>query len=565
MLWVAAQLATEKGLAADASKYQAWSDALKTAIDSRLYLANAGLYTTFTTTTLDPSATQRFDLLGSALAVLGGVASNTQATSIVASYPHLSKGAPVIWPQQQFTPIYHNRGIWPFVTALWAKAAKQTHNAAAVTHAVRSLMRGAALNLSNMENFEAATGANWLDDGPYSGPVVNSQRQLWSVAGYVAMVHDVIFGMEATQTAIRFDPFVPAALRNSLFAGADRIALSNLRYRGKRIDVALDLGPMAGSGGALVASSVKLNGQEIGTGLTDASVLADDNLFEITLGVDAAAGDSITTVSDTEVADYQNVFGPRTPTINSIGLDTGLVTLSIDAGGEAVADVSFDVYRDGQLVASNLPGSTTSWTDTASAGHTTHSYCYSVASRFVSSDTRSQHSPPMCFWGSSNERIQTISADTFSSNGGNLVLQYGKWHYQGWGDAGHTLTLSGFSPNYSGLHYLQVSAGNGAGPVSTGVTCAVKRIEVKEGNTVVASGYLSMPHLGDWSLWAGSSFAVATLDASKTYDIVISEDSRAINMSELEHFASYSGNGGSAGRYNRVNIAELKVLAIDVP
>ena len=33
----------------------------------------------------------------------------------------------------------------------------------AVTHGVRSLMRGAALNLSNMENFEAVTGAAWLD------------------------------------------------------------------------------------------------------------------------------------------------------------------------------------------------------------------------------------------------------------------------------------------------------------------------------------------------------------------------------------------------------------------
>ena len=119
--------------------------------------------------------------------------------------------------------------------------------------------------------------------------------------------------------------------------------------------------------------------------------------------------------------------------------------------------------------------------------------------------------------------------------------------------------------NYTGLHYLQVTAGNGAGPVSTGVTCGVKRIEVKDGNTVVASGYLAMPQLGDWSLWGSSSFVPAMLDASKTYDIVISEDSHAINMSELDHFSSYSGNGGSSGRFNRVNIAELKVLAIDVP
>jgi hypothetical protein len=74
-----------------------------------------------------------------------------------------------------------------------------------------------------------------------------------------------------------------------------------------------------------------------------------------------------------------------------------------------------------------------------------------------------------------------------------------------------------------------------------------------------------MPQLGDWSLWAGSSFVPANLDAAKSYTIVISEDSDAINMSELEHFSSYSGNGGAVGRFNRVNIADLKVLAIDVP
>jgi hypothetical protein len=32
-------------------------------------------------------------------------------------------GAPVIWPQQQDMPVYHNRAIWPFVTAYGLKAA----------------------------------------------------------------------------------------------------------------------------------------------------------------------------------------------------------------------------------------------------------------------------------------------------------------------------------------------------------------------------------------------------------------------------------------------------------
>lgn len=37
-----------------------------------------------------------------------------------------------------------------------------------------------------------------MDDGPLSGPVVNSRRQLWSVAAFVSVIHDVILGIEVT-------------------------------------------------------------------------------------------------------------------------------------------------------------------------------------------------------------------------------------------------------------------------------------------------------------------------------------------------------------------------------
>ena len=79
----------------------------------------------------------------------------------------------------------------------------------------------------------------------------------------------------------------------------------------------------------------------------------------------------------------------------------------------------------------------------------------------------------------------------------------------------------------------------------------------------MASGYLVMPHLGGWDAWRGSSFLSVVLDAAKTYDIVIGEDATAVNMSERQHFALYDGEGGSSGRFNRVNIAELKLLALE--
>ena len=40
-------------------------------------------------------------------------------------------GPPVIFPQQQRVPIYHNRAIWPFVTAYGVLAAREADNGAA--------------------------------------------------------------------------------------------------------------------------------------------------------------------------------------------------------------------------------------------------------------------------------------------------------------------------------------------------------------------------------------------------------------------------------------------------
>ena len=564
LLQIAAALASDKGLSVEAAQYQGWADALESAIATRFWVADDTMLSSFIPSDLDPAPTRRYDLLGSALAVLGEVGSAQQRRELVASYPHLPKGAPVIWPQQQDVPIYHNRGIWPFVSALWLKAAKAVDNAAVVDRGVRSLLRGAALNLSNMENFEVASGAPWVDEGPTSGPVVSSQRQLWSVAGYLSMVQDVLFGLEASQTGIRFSPYLPRALRNSLFAGADTIALSRLPYKGKRLSVVLHLGAADGvDSGALVATSVSLDGVDVGSDFVEADSLGADSVFDVTLGPAAALG-GITELSEGEVADYQNLFGPRTPAVTSVSLNGGLIAIGIDIAGESAQEVALDVYRDGQRVAQDLPGTTSTWVDPGSGQHASRSYCYSVEARFISSSTRSQRAQPSCYWGAAYERIASVGAQSMVSNGGTLVFQYGRWHYQGWGDASHTLTVQGFTPSYTGKHLLQLDAGNGAGPFDTGITCGVKLVQVLEGGNVVASGYLVMPQLGSWDAWRGSSFLSLDLDSSKTYDIVIGEDARAINMSEREHFSLYGGEGGTAGRFNRVNVAEVKLLAAEL-
>ncbi|MDC0746550.1 MGH1-like glycoside hydrolase domain-containing protein [Polyangium mundeleinium] len=565
MLDVAAKLAEEKGDAGASQKYAGWATALRDAIRARLFLPERQMYSTFVTTYLDPAPTLQYDLLGSAFAVLFDVATKAEAEEIVARYPHLPKGPPVIWPQQQGTRIYHNRAIWPFVTAFWAKAAAKAGNADAIDNAVRSLMRGAALNLSNMENFEAVTGANWKEEGPTSGPVVNSQRQLWSVAGFVGVVHDVIFGLEATQTGLRFAPKITRGLRNTLLSGMDEITLSGIRYKGKRISVKVKLPAASGDNGVLDVTAARLDGQDVGTGFVDAATLGQDSVFEIELGAGAASTKGITALGDAEIADYKNVFGPHTPSITSVGLTNDRVQLNFSVA-ENANDVTLNVYRDGTRIAQDLPGGTASYVDPGSTEHATKTYCYTVEAVFKTSGNASQRARPWCYWGPSNARIQSFGAQqSFSATGGTLVFNHGRWHYENWGDPGHTITVANVTAKQSGRHLLQVTAGNGAGDYTTGITCGVKAIEVWDGATLVGSGQLTMPHLATWDDWRDSNFVPVDLVTGKTYSIVIREDAGSGNMSEFAHFASYNGMGGQSGRFNKVNISELKVLAIGTP
>jgi hypothetical protein len=227
-----------------------------------------------------------------------------------------------------------------------------------------------------------------------------------------------------------------------------------------------------------------------------------------------------------------------------------------------VNDVAFRIVRDGVVIADLLPGPETAFVDTDADPSSSSSPCYVIESTYLSSGNHSHHSPPVCFWGTSYERITTIGASAMEHTGGLASTEHGLFHYEPWGDAGHSLTAY-YTPTASGPHLLQVTFGNGAGPVNSGITCGVKRVVVEEAATgnVVAEGALVMPQLGTWGRWEDSSFVSATLAEGVQVRIIIDGDDDMVNMSSFAHFESFTGgSGGGSESFNRVNIAELKVL-----
>ncbi|MEZ4368038.1 MAG: hypothetical protein R2939_17420 [Kofleriaceae bacterium] len=556
-LEVTAGLATDAGATADAARYQGWADALRARIRARLWDDDAGLFATFTGPALDPAPVRRWDLLGSALAVAGGVATPDQARRILASYPHVGPGAaPVIFPQQQLTAIYHNRAEWPFVTAYWLRAAAAADNAAVATRAMRALIRGAALNLSNVENLETVTGAPYVDDGAYSGPVVNSQRQLWSVAGFLSMVEHTLFGVRAERDGLRIDPYLPRALRDGLLAGTDELVLNDLAWRGRRVTIVVHLPPVGGAAGRLAVTGLTVDGVAH-DGVIDDDLLAAQSRIDVELGDgDGDAG----ALTERTAADWRDLYGPRTPSITAVGRDGADVALDLATGGDAAADLTLAIYRDGVRIADDLAGTTTRYLDAGAADD--GSPCYAVEACFASGAC-SQHGAPACWWGDGTAAITTFAAADLVAVGGVLAGDHGRPHVAEWGDAGHTLATPTFVASRTGAHLVQLVYGNGAGGVTTGITAAAKRVVVEtEAGAEVGTGVVVMPQLGTWDVWADSTFAEVDLVAGTSYRIRLVADATTVNMSAFEHFASYTGGtGGASGRFERVNVAEIKLLA----
>jgi len=249
-LQMAAQLAEQKHDAA-AKDYRAQAAALKQAINAHFWRADRGLYMSY----IGPDAmpVDSYDLLGIALAVTSGVADPARAKQTLANYPAWPAGSPVIWPERKDQPVYHNRAIWPFVSAYSLRAARTVNDAPRIAHEMDSILRGAALASSNMENYELVSQAVHVDEGKLSGPVVNSPRQLWSVAGYLDMVINGVFGLDDDG---RIDPKLPASWVGALFGDAQKITLD---LHGQRITL---VRPAKVDGDLLVTQSQRREGEE---------------------------------------------------------------------------------------------------------------------------------------------------------------------------------------------------------------------------------------------------------------------------------------------------------------
>ncbi|MFL6120774.1 MGH1-like glycoside hydrolase domain-containing protein [Actinophytocola sp.] len=213
-------------LGEDPSPFEVRARVLSEAINERLWSPERGRYAYHSD---DPD---RWEGLGNALAVLWGVADDDQAAAIFRALTPTPHGLPCLWPPYAlWRPwllrdeyYYHNGMVWPFVQGYWGWAAA-SRGAVDVFAAELASLAGLAGRAPTYHEFYR----------PGSGRPDGSARQLWSAAGYLAMVHHGLLGLEFGVDAIRFRPVVPATF--------SRLRLSGLVHR----DLTLDL-TVTGSG-----------------------------------------------------------------------------------------------------------------------------------------------------------------------------------------------------------------------------------------------------------------------------------------------------------------------------
>jgi hypothetical protein len=537
-LRLAKQLARERSETARAQRYGEWAEALKARINERFWIEESKLYASLTTADRHPVPIHKFDMLGTALAIISGVAPANRARDALAHYPHAPFGVPVYFPQQPDEFVYHNRAIWPFVSAYALRAAAQTHNAAVASHAVNSIMRAAALNLSNMENLEWLTARAEYDDGPN----INSRRQLWSIGAYAGMVSESIFGLHIQSDGIRVEPFLTSGIRRAL-GTADRAQLRGVSYQGKTLNVTLNLPPARDAEGFHAVRSVTLNGVAIRGRISPALLQETTNEIVVSFDPVLKADNRITRIAEIDSRSHTDPreFSPRTPlaTLDESG-GRARLKIALDQRGIQEA-VNFNVYRDGVLKATAISGST--WTD-SEPNPALATRCYSVEAVYVKSGHRSHHSRPACNPGGARVTIQ-----------GNDVRDWAR---------PKAPTKFPFAVDRDGAYSIRFIYDNHEFAENTGVTNAVKRVRVLDSaGKILGQSVVQMPHIrpheGKHPL-RESTYALFNLKPG-AYVLEVSD---FLNMSYLQSNERYTYAGGLGGPVNQASLARIEIDRVEV-
>ncbi|MBR6284668.1 MAG: hypothetical protein IKR25_10295 [Muribaculaceae bacterium] len=188
---------------------------LKDAINQHLWSERAGGYAAYLYGPLISLRAPVADNLAQALAVLGGVADDDRAATLLAKTPIGHKGVTLIGPDNTAMEPYFSHMAWPAVQALWTIAAARQDNHELARRTMAALIRAQALYQSRHIALQG-----------------HRNSDLVTAASSVAVALRVLAGLHYVPDGIELHPMLPAALPRG-------IAVEGLHYRNAVLDITI--------------------------------------------------------------------------------------------------------------------------------------------------------------------------------------------------------------------------------------------------------------------------------------------------------------------------------------
>ncbi|MDP3148875.1 MAG: glycogen debranching protein [Ignavibacteria bacterium] len=394
------------------------------------------------------SLSPKSEALGEALSVLFEIPNAKRQKEIVENTPVTKFGIPCVYPQTPNIPPYHNDAVWAFVEAYWTMASAKVKNETSVEHGLASLYRAAALFLTNKENFVASSG-------DYVGTQINSNRQLWSVAGNLAMTYRVFFGMQFEPDKLIFAPFIP---KN--FSGER--TLSNFKYRNSTLTISVK-----GFGDGI--KSFKLDGKILKHNFIEASLVGKHSIEIVMNGK----------TSPSKINLVENEYAPETPKVKLID---GKLTW------EKIPDaVNYIIFKNGKKITSTKETNFSLPQKSLLVEYQVKAVDKNNVASFLSE--------PVTINGS--EKI--IEMEDYVSSYENKFANYSGKGYVKIEKQDHRDISFPFTAEKAGIYTIDFRYANGNGPLNTENKCAIRSLLV---DTQFA-GAIVMPHRGEntWNVF----------------------------------------------------------------
>ncbi|WP_320018733.1 hypothetical protein [Labilibaculum manganireducens] len=462
-----------KILGKDVQKYQDISEALKNSLNEKLWLPEKKYFGQYLYGRKNQLLSDKSETLGEALMVLWDITKEERQKEIISNTPVTKFGTPCFYPQIPNIPAYHNQAIWPFVQAYWNWASSRTNNVESVQWGIANMLRSSTLFLTNKENL-------LIKNGDFNGTEINSDRQLWSVAGSLSTFYRILMGMNYTADYLEFRPFIPREYKG-------KQSIKGLRYQNAILDV------------EIYGFGNKINYYSLDGKYYQRPIVPKE--MEGKHKIEIRMNNQLPVKSEINLVD--NMVSPETTSLRFI--ENQLLWDKKENGDH------YRVYRNGELLLQTED-------NYMSEVHISEPSEFQIQTDDGLGNL-SFYSEPLYVYDSNYERH--IEAEQFDSNAKNSYVELSK-------KKNREFYFNIRIPN-EGKYYIDFLYANGNGPVNTNNKCANRSLWVN--NSYAGSLVFPQRGEGDWNNYGYSnSFLIDLTNRNNFFKISFEEFNKNMNQ-----------------------------------